>query len=483
MPKRVALLVDNPHRDLPSLVLLALRLCQDEAICFLVPMNLRNRELWALAPDFVLLNYLRSINQELARQLLDAGIKVGVLDTEGGVLANPDAYAKTMAPSAEVRHRIACYCSWGPKLAEHAAKNGWYLDNQLVVTGSPRTDFYVHPWRDAALQASPYAGAYPSPMVLINGNFPVVNPQFQTPEQELQMMVERFNYDRDLILHWQRVQSDTMMGLVELTNGLARRFPRATFVYRPHPFERLESYTGLLDKRDNLHLRRKGTVDGWILRSSAVIQRSCSTAIEAGIAGVPALSPAWIPTPVTMDAAEAVSIQCQSPQHLEQELNQALNSQYDQPARVSSALQLVIKEWFCAADGQAHDRVASTVLAHLHGLTNHVSMERCREMLRDQNRTGSFLRSLVAVPVRRGRALLSARSARVWRNMSPDAQWDRSEKSFDAGLVRTLADAILSCDQSYWKDGVRQIRVQPAQRRGDYQFGYKRGRSVVLFPE
>ena len=69
MSRRVALLVDNPYRDLPGLVLVATRLCQEGVICYLVPFNLQGSEIWALAPDFVLLNYLRTVNEGFAHQL------------------------------------------------------------------------------------------------------------------------------------------------------------------------------------------------------------------------------------------------------------------------------------------------------------------------------------------------------------------------------------------------------------------------------
>ena len=61
---RIALLVDNPYRDLPGLVLVAWRLCQNSATCYLVPMNLQRGELWPLVPDFVLLNHFRTIYEK-----------------------------------------------------------------------------------------------------------------------------------------------------------------------------------------------------------------------------------------------------------------------------------------------------------------------------------------------------------------------------------------------------------------------------------
>ena len=233
---RIALIVDNPYRDLPGLVLLAARLCRQGATCFLVPMY-SSGELGMLVPDVVLLNYLRLNNQDVARRMQRAGVKVCVLDTEGGVLPDLGGYTKTLARDPELFRNVSCFFSWGPRLAEYLRREGVYREDQVMVTGAPRFDFYVPPLRGAALRASTYVEAYPQPLVLVNGNFPFANPRFQTPEEEVRMMVTRFGYDHGLMLQWQDTTRRAMHELAALTNGLARRFPRVTFVYRPHPFE------------------------------------------------------------------------------------------------------------------------------------------------------------------------------------------------------------------------------------------------------
>ena len=281
---RIALIVDNPFRDLPGLVLLARYLCLQGATCYLVPFNRCELEVWPLAPDYLLMNHLRSVTQDLARRAMDAGIKVGVLDTEAGVLTSVGAFAKTMASDTSIRHGISDFLSWGSKLADYAAQEDWYLREQIAVTGHPRFDYYAEPWRQAALRMSPYADHHPRPMVLINGSFTLINPQFKTPEGEIRMLVRRFGYEEGQVREWHDIQRQTMLQMAELANHLASRFPEVSFVVRPHPFEKLETYHHLLDRRANLCAVKKGTVDGWILRSVAVIQRSCSTAVEAGLA-------------------------------------------------------------------------------------------------------------------------------------------------------------------------------------------------------
>src|SRR5207247_2362845 len=115
-------------------------------------------------------------------------------------------------------------------------------------------DFYVHPWRDVALKLSPDAQAYRKPMILINGNFAAVNPQFRTAQQAFDRWVRKFGFDPDYVGRYHAAQREGLHEMVGLTNHLAARFPEVTFVYRPHPFERLATYRELLEPRENLHL-------------------------------------------------------------------------------------------------------------------------------------------------------------------------------------------------------------------------------------
>lgn len=483
MLKRVALLMDNPYRDLPGLVLVAARLCREGMTCYLVPHNLRHSEIWSLAPDFVLLNFLRKINEGFARQLAGAGISFGVLDTEGGVLASLDSYGQVLAQDPQVRAQAACYCSWGPRLAEHALSCGWFAREQVAVTGSPRFDFYAMPWRQVALRATTHATPYEHNLVLVNGNFSIANPRFQSPEAEFKMLVERFDYDPDVVLRRQRTQHRTMHELAALTNRLARRFPQATLVYRPHPFERLETYGELLEKRENLHLIKAGTVDAWILRARAVIQRGCSTAIEAGMAGVPALSPAWIPAAVNMPTAEKVSVQCESEEEVIQTLESILTGKFEPPIDIQHRLDEVIGEWFCRVDGGAHERVANCIVRSLEAHGSQVRLNRCRDSAYGLGHQGSSLKSAVTARLRKIVGLPIGWSFRRWRNEIGDLAWDSSEKYFDADQVRTLVDAIEACTQDGSKESLCKIGVQSAQERGDYHFGYLQGRSVTVFPE
>jgi surface carbohydrate biosynthesis protein len=105
---RIALIVDHPQRDLAGIVLTAVDLCQRGATCHLVSLNLKEREIWALAPDFVLLNFFRRNNESFARRLRSAGVGYGLLDTEGAVWADVGAYAENLWHDDDLMKGAAC---------------------------------------------------------------------------------------------------------------------------------------------------------------------------------------------------------------------------------------------------------------------------------------------------------------------------------------------------------------------------------------
>lgn len=479
---RIALTVDNPDRDLPGLVLLAHRLSQQGVRSFLVPYNRQFHETLALAPDFALLNFLRTANQDFARNLLDAGIPYGVLDTEGGVLASPESFGATMATDELVRAGSRCVFSWGRVLAEHAEANGWYSSDQLVVSGAPRLDYYHADWRRATAAMSDYVDRYARNLILINSNFTIANPRFTTPSREVQVYVEQFGQDPAPLLAAQRTQEGMLDGFVLLARTLAERFPQATIVYRPHPFERLETYHARLAGIPNLHAVQVGTVDGWILRARAVIQFSCSTSIEAGIMGVPSLTPAWVAPPTGVREVEEVSVHSDTLDDLVETVGAVLRGEWTVPAAISQRLEEVIDDWFYRIDGRAHERVADRIVREAVTTGRRARVRTSRELIHaalGSNRTprGRLRKKLLDLT-----GLSPYRSYTSGSSLAPDAaEWIKSGKSFDAGRVDRILQAITTTEQARSGQAPRSTRARAADS-ADYAVPFPGGRSVVIDP-
>ncbi|MEM6778184.1 MAG: surface carbohydrate biosynthesis protein [Planctomycetota bacterium] len=442
---RVALVVDHPLRDLPGLILVARRLCEQGCEVLTVPANLIEREVWSASPDLVLFNYLRRAPHlsRLYRALQRAGVAVGVLDTEGGVMESPDAFVRDLVTNEQVRRTVACYCTWGPVLAEHLRERGVFSEDQLFVTGCPRTDYYAEPWRDAVFQRETPALAARDRLVLLNTNFSLVNPAMLSRERQLSLMVETLGHSRDRVAAWQDAEEHGMLGLAKLAGEIARSFPEATVVLRPHPFERLETYSSLLPELPNLYCVREGAIEPWLMNAQLVIQRSCSTSIEAAMVGVPAASPNWLPTAFERPAANATSIPCQTPAELMSVVGSVLERRHALPLDVARASEQVIRDWYLQIDGMAHHRVADAILNSL-PVQPRIRRERaCRWGAYTGGRhfphkrwlEGCYRRILGSPPSVDGR---HTNSHEVPAKVS---QWDNSLKRFGGGDVLALLQA------------------------------------------
>jgi surface carbohydrate biosynthesis protein len=478
--KTIALLVDNPYRDLPGLVLTGMQLCQQGYTCLLVPLNLRNWEIWSLAPDFILLNYLKKNSEDFVRAGREAGMRFGVLDTEGGVFSSIDFYGGEISRDESVRRSVDCICTWGPRIGRYITEGGLFSKEQVSVTGCPRFDFYAHPWREASLRASSYADEYKRPLVLINSLFTLANPAFEDPEEEARGVAAFQGRPEEEVFGWQRSERETMRGFVDLTNQLAERFPQATFIYRPHPFERLSTYSSMLAKRSNLFLVKKGTVDGWLLRASALIQQGCSTATEAAMVGIPALYPKWVPTWVANPTAEGVSIPCESLDEMSDRLESIFAGRPNIPAYVQDKITEITSDFFLSIDGKSHQRVAETV-GNSMSRTEDISLEYCSRAIDGVAGSGVPLGRQMRSFARRALGRSVHWSFSQLRDVF-EPGWEQSDKYFGLQEVHAIAESIQplasKCSRGRWSN----VAVRRASDVASYRFGYLHGRSIALKP-
>jgi len=287
--RRVCLLVDHPLRDLEGMVLLAAQLAVRGTEVFLVPMY-QKQEVFALRPDLLLLNYLRHAHHSLLTACLAADIRVGVLDTEGGVRNDFATFAEQVSP---LLPGVALYCAWGAVQRDVLSSAARQAGVRLVETGSPRYDFAAAPWRDALRRNESTAAA----MVLVNTNFPIVSPRFGSEEQEIQEML-RCGWTEEVArqrLAQTRIARDEMLRLVQ---AAAAQCPKAQIVCRPHPFESEAAYKEAFREYPSVRVRQEGSVFDEIAAARVLLHHNCSTAIEAFMMGVEPIMIDWLNTPL-----------------------------------------------------------------------------------------------------------------------------------------------------------------------------------------
>lgn len=471
---RVALLIDHPQRDLPGMVLTALELCRRGMVCHLVPLNLQERELLALAPDFVLINYLRLGNERFVRLLLGTGIQVGLLDTEGAVWADCGAYTELLWQDPDLLRAVRPACMWGPRMADCLVAGGFLDPSQIVVTGCPRFDLY-HPHWESILR-EPSVGA--RPRILINTNFSGVNPRFATIDQNRRQFAESFGWSEARIAGHLEAERQGIAGMIELARRLAGDFPALEVQVRPHPFEHVAHYEEALRDLPGIRIGNERPVQTDIFQAAVVVQRSCSTAIEAAMAGVPTVSPRWVETPVEIPIAEAVSVPCESYATLRDAVCQALAGTGGQPPAVQHAREAVMRDYFHRLDGRSHARVADAVMREL-GTGSKTSVSACRRALYRLDDPESTLVAEAGARVRRMLGLSPYWCFRGGRS-APPAWWTTGAKAYTTADVSRLAERVLLATGDRHGSSA-EMRVVSAQSAGEYVCRFE-GYSQVLAP-
>jgi surface carbohydrate biosynthesis protein len=376
--RRVALILDHPRRDLPGLVLLARELCRRGVTCHLVPLNNQEVELFSLAPDFVLLNFARLGTERLANRLFEANIDFGLGDTEGAFVSGRntneakgvdnllDDYTELLWQDHALLRRLAVACMWGPKLADHLVNGGWFTRHQLVVTGCPRFDFYHPRWR-GVFDEGEGAGRDVPARILLNTWYAFSNSQMVPTANIVKQMKETFSWSERFILEYIEREEGAIRGFMDLARRLSVDFPTVEILLRPHPFESEEVYRKALAGLENVRVDGSGPVQGQIFRASVLIARSCTTAVEGALAGVPTFSPQWIPTPYVNPISEAASSPCGEYSELRTRVEEVLAGRFRTSPQVGEAVRRVISDWFYQNDGLAYGRVADAIVSRLDG--------------------------------------------------------------------------------------------------------------------
>ncbi len=352
---RVCLIVDHPARDLDGMILLACELVRRDVEVFLVPMYQRY-EVFLFLPDLVLVNYVRFANISFIEACKNLGILVGVLDTEGGIRKDVQAFAEQVCRYLD---RVDLYCVWGRTQFETLSRCDKIASATLEATGCPRYDFAVPPWSNAVKDV----GIDRERVVLVNTNFPIINPRFQSGKKEVQELVKGMGYEeeyvRELVKQLQTAQAEVL----KATSYLAHRFTDVLFVVRPHPFEDKRHYEDYFAGQTNVEVIQSGTVFEWVKNAKLVIHHNCSTAIETFMMGKEPIFLRWIDTPLLeQPSTVAVSQKAFSLGHLEEMVGKVLDGErLALPCDVETSRKKIVENFFYANDGRCSSRVAEAI--------------------------------------------------------------------------------------------------------------------------
>lgn len=161
----------------------------------------------------------------------------------------------------------------------------------LHVTGSPRFDLlkeYQFFYQKEVNELKNKYGDY----VLISGKYTIANhgENYHKATEDVTRWHGDYSHNLRKFYKLTQLTANKMFSMVELVAYCALKLPKTTFIFRPHPSERLETYHDLFSRIDNVKIIREGSANKYILGSKALIHDGCTTALEAVNAGIPILN-------------------------------------------------------------------------------------------------------------------------------------------------------------------------------------------------
>jgi len=424
---RVCLIVDNPLRDLDGLVLLGWHLARQGLDVWLVPMYEQSFDVRAINADFVLANYVRANNLDHLMAYRREGIRVGVLDTEGVGGKTPIEFAALVAASGGAAV-VDLYCVWGVAQKSALIEIGAVPADRIQVTGCPRYDYCATPWRNILAVPAAVPG-----YVLVNTNFPVINPRFSSDADDEIGNAVKVGFSREFAESYARDARVAHAGMLSLMDTILERWPNQRFILRPHPFESLESYRRL-ERYPNFSLCQDGTSVEWLSQAVALLHLNCSTAVEASMLGKPALSPAWLDTPTLhVPVPNSVSQLAASPEALLNALDAVFCSSTSVGNRQAREPLQAVRAAYHHIDGHAAQRVAKAIVSALS---------------REPNPNVGFTPRLKSRVVLFFRELLGHRTTAklVGLGQLLSASQRRRAKLFNTKQVHSLVSRLNACD-------------------------------------
>jgi surface carbohydrate biosynthesis protein len=427
---RIGIVVDHPTRDLPGAVLLAQELARRGAHAIIVPLYEQGVDVPRLGLHAILMNHARDVNFSLIKQYSEKGVAVYVLDTEGGVLADrssnsPPRMADYVCSSGYGR-LLSGYMFWGRRLHEAFLGRGALPPECLHLTGCPRFDFAAPKWRKMLDRKN-------HGYLLVNANFPSVNPRFaRTLNQECENMI-RAGWDREYVQHFLSDLIGVFEAYLSNIRAIAKARPNWQFLVRPHPFESDAPYRRAVEGLPNVTVDGRGSVLEAIHNAAAILHLNCGTAIEAVLLDKLPIQMDFLNTPRTR-AHSSLSANVSRKVTSLDELLRVVDALGSETAAFDFAglIHREIEDFFYLNDGQAGTRVADVLCSLKPAGAPWISLLDAARGSRPQATPGQRLKGVLSV------AMGSAVTERLRTLLQPS----RRGKKIEIRVVRQLLAAI-----------------------------------------
>lgn len=369
-PMRVLFPVDHKWRDLPGLVWLGTLLERRGHVVYYCRNAMERSALWRYRPDAIVFNHVLDPRRRAFLEEVRAwGVRAIVLATEGipAFARIPDLDRERFGTLQTVDLQLA----WNRAYEEHLGGLGWPAE-RVVRTGVPRFDFYRKPLCQLHPDRRTFARAWnldpDRRSVLVTTNF--THARFHLQDRRILAS----DYDKlgvAKVLHqhgdYPKRDHESREMLVNALAGLAGQLRSANLILRPHPGEDHRYWENAVNRirrsaqETPVALVTKAYIWELLTNSDVVVERSCTTGVEAWILDLPTIearlnSDEWY---VSEDHASG-SLLARNAGELLEQIERSLAG-IAMPADVESARRRFLDRWCEPLDGAASSRAAVAI--------------------------------------------------------------------------------------------------------------------------
>lgn len=280
---KVLIILDNPQRDVYGVSSLSKEFLNIGYNVYVTGLLTASIDFLVVKPNIVIHTYLRKNNLKFLSMIKKCGCLNFVIESEGIVGNSVEDYFKFVSQCAHFEI-IDGYFTWGQKQRNFLIEKYPFFAKKIHCYGNPRFDEFRS--FDGCISAHNN--------ILINTNFPIVDPKFSDANKtEIKRNVD-VGHDKIFMEGVFKSSEILRNRLCILVSDLSNFFPNLCFTLRPHPFEKSEYYDAFFAQHENVKINTDGTSIEALAKTSILIQLNCTTSMEAYLLGIPVLMPDYI---------------------------------------------------------------------------------------------------------------------------------------------------------------------------------------------
>jgi surface carbohydrate biosynthesis protein len=249
--------------------------------------HIRDRICWLPKGSFFLDKSVAPSRAVWFNNYRNLGLRPVAWCEEGLTFCDEDEYLRRKVDGKALSN-VECFFAWGPYQAELIKKRYPAFSAKIHEMGNPRIDLLSPCLRNVFKKDVEQIRAKYPRMVLINTNFSLCNHKNGEggflADLKANGKVKTVE-DEQFALAWVAHKQKLFDAFKQIIPILSSTFPDNTFVVRPHPSERHETWDHHILPLPNVVLKHEGNIIPWLMAADAVLHNGCTTGLEGALLG------------------------------------------------------------------------------------------------------------------------------------------------------------------------------------------------------